>query len=198
MPTTWTATIPSDNHAAVFNVVESPHRSGHLVAHTGGSAFFSFNGGQSWQESRTPPMFAGIISGLRADPHRHGRFYVGTRDGFLARSDDGGRSFHPTHSATRGGWITDVAVHPRIRDRVFVTSYGNGGELLQSDDAGATFTPLSLTARGPSTLAISPSDPDVMFVGNWSSVYGSEDGGITWNGSRVAAIQYAASLRGAF
>jgi len=91
----------------------------------------------------------------------------------------------------RGGWATAVAGHP---DKITTFYFGSAdGGVWKTDNAGVTWRPLFEQQGSASigALAISPSNPDVIWVGTgqiqqrWDivdgdGVYRSTDGGESW------------------
>ncbi len=93
--------------------------------------------------------------------------------------------------AVAGGRIADIAVHPTNRS-VWYVAVGSGG-LWKTTNAGTTWTPVfdEQPSYSIGTVALDPTNPDVVWVGTgenvsgrhvgWGSgVYRSRDGGGTW------------------
>jgi photosystem II stability/assembly factor-like uncharacterized protein len=93
--------------------------------------------------------------------------------------------------AVAGGRIADIAVHPTNRS-VWYVAVGSGG-LWKTTNAGTTWTPVfdDQPSYSVGTVALDPTNPDVVWVGTgenvsgrhvgWGSgVYRSRDGGATW------------------
>lgn len=77
-----------------------------------------------------------------------------------------------------------VVAVPGGRGRI----YALGRQLFRSDDGGRTWENLTayksipIVGIGQHSLAVSPSDPDQIVVGNDYGVWRSLDGGLSWNG----------------
>ena len=169
-----------DAYATVRALAVDPFDPMHLVAITGGSAFVSHDEGASWIEA------SGIVGlatfDVVADRLIPGRFYVGNwNDGFW-RSDDGGHTFYESHSG--GPHFAKLAAHPTVGGRVF----GAGLGLQRSDDGGLTFIKTSAPLGWSWATAISPADPDVMYVSGTSKVLHSLDGGVTWQDATTKPV----------
>lgn len=93
--------------------------------------------------------------------------------------------------ALMSGRIADIAVHPTDRSTWYIAA-GSGG-VWKSTNAGVTFTPIfdAQLSYSIGTLAIDPSNPDIIWVGTgenvsgrhvgWGDgVYRSRDGGRSW------------------
>jgi photosystem II stability/assembly factor-like uncharacterized protein len=136
-----------------------------------------------------------------AAPERSHRytFYVGTRNGGLWKTENGGTTFRSIFDAT-GQWsIGAVAVAPSDERVVwagtgesFVVRYsypGNG--VYRSTDAGETWQHMGLAAtRHIARILIHPTDPNTVYVASMGplhttspdrGVYRTRDGGRTWD-----------------
>jgi photosystem II stability/assembly factor-like uncharacterized protein len=126
----------------------------------------------------------GNVRALALDPGDAQRIYLGTADGLLYRSDDGGlhwRRLDPGFPM-RGRSLDEIVVDPS--GVVFVGYWevnGKGGGVARSTDGGTTFVVLK-GVRGLSVraLALAPSDPKVIAAGTLSGVFLSRNGGQSW------------------
>ena len=93
-----------------------------------------------------------------------------------------------------GGLGYDVRIHPRDKNKLYVTD--NFAGVVRSDDAGATWRPSNngITARGGPTgdvvpifsLTVDPNNPDIIWAGTNGDgalfgIFKSIDGGDNWN-----------------
>jgi photosystem II stability/assembly factor-like uncharacterized protein len=118
------------------------------------------------------------------DPHNPQRVYLGTAEGILYRSDDGGllwRRLGPGFPL-RGCSLDDIVVD--ARGVVFVgywEVHGSGGGVARSTDGGQTFVVLKgVDGESVRALAVAPSDPKVIAAGTRTGVFLSRDGGQGW------------------
>jgi photosystem II stability/assembly factor-like uncharacterized protein len=95
--------------------------------------------------------------------------------------------------------IDNIVVHPRNADLAYAAywrSNGSGG-LLMTEDGGAIWNELLVPGQ-PSirSLALAPSDPDIVYIGGLGGVWRSEDGGDNWDsvGSDASAFRFVESL----
>lgn len=147
----------------------------------------SADGGATWMHpaSLTPPV--GFCSsdrrdepsafGIAVDPDNTDNVYVGTLCG-LAFSTDAGASWNHLNPRAAGTATTiwDVAVH----DGGLIDVCGNDGH-QRSTDGGATWsTPALGLPTGLCSIAVSPDEPDVLFVAVGANIYESDNGGGSW------------------
>lgn len=107
--------------------------------------------------------------------------------------------------ALMGGRISDVAVHPRDRHTWYV-AVGSGG-VWKTTNAGVTFTPVfdAQPSYSIGTVAIDPSNPEIVWVGTgenvsgrhvgWGDgVYKSRDGGRSWQRMGLPQSQHIGKI----
>jgi len=135
---------------------------------------------QSWIPVGAP---GGNVRTLTSDPRDPQRIYLGTADGMLYRSDDGGilwRRLGPWFP--RGCSLDDIAVD--AFGVVFVgyrEVHGEGGGVARSTDGGKTFVTLKgVDGESVRALVVAPSDPQVIAAGTRTGVFLSKNGGEGW------------------
>jgi photosystem II stability/assembly factor-like uncharacterized protein len=107
--------------------------------------------------------------------------------------------------ALMGGRISDVAVHPRDRHTWYV-AVGSGG-VWKTTNAGVTFTPVfdAQPSYSIGTVAIDPTNPEIVWVGTgenvsgrhvgWGDgVYKSRDGGRSWQRMGLPQSQHIGKI----
>jgi photosystem II stability/assembly factor-like uncharacterized protein len=126
----------------------------------------------------------GNVRALAADPRDPLRIYLGTADGILYRSDDGGLGWQRLSPGfpLRGRSLDEIVVG--ARGVVFVgywEVHGRGGGVARSTDGGKTFVVLKgVEGESVRALALAPSDPRTIAAGTLSGVFLSRDGGQAW------------------
>lgn len=126
----------------------------------------------------------GNVRVLTADPREPKRLYLGTSDGMLYRSDDGGRHWvRPSPGfPTRGVSLDQIVVDDR--GAVIVGWWevsGSRGGVARSEDGGRTFTTFRGLGDAPvRALALAPGDSRSVAAGTPGGVFLSRDGGRTW------------------
>jgi photosystem II stability/assembly factor-like uncharacterized protein len=140
---------------------------------------------RAWAESWIPVgPEGGDARGLAVDPRDPRVLYLGTADGTLYRSGDGGRLWARLAPGfpRRGMSLDDIVVDPR--GRVLVGYWevgGSGGGVAISRDEGRHFDTLpGIDGQAVRSLALAPSNPDVIVAGTMTGVMRSRDGGASW------------------
>ena len=142
-----------------------------------------------WKNVFTSPY--GTIVALDESPLVEGLLYVGTDDGLVQVSEDGGGSWRrqgafPAVPAM--AYVADVVASRHMGDRVYAV-FNNHKEgdfapyVVRSDDRGATWT--NITGDVPDgqstwTLMEDHVDPDLLFLGTEFGLFVTRDGGGSW------------------
>jgi photosystem II stability/assembly factor-like uncharacterized protein len=138
-------------------------------------------GAETWSAIGPP---GGTVRTLASDPRDPDRIYLGTAQGILYRSDDGGQRWHRlTPGFPRRGCALDaIVVGPRGVVWIgFWEVDARRGGVARSNDGGRTFTMLrGIDQESVRALALASSDPRVMAAGTVSGVFLSRDAGRTW------------------
>ena len=131
------------------------------------------------------------ISAVAESPKREGLLWVGTDDGLIQLSEDGGATWRKVASppgVPADAYVTRI--RPSQHDAsVAYTTFSNhqNGDFkpyaLKTADLGKTWTSINgdLPARG-GTFAFAEdfADPQLLFVGTEFAAYTSKDGGVHW------------------
>src|SRR6185295_6525805 len=136
---------------------------------------------QTWTPVGPP---GGDVRSLAADPRDPRRIYLGTAEGVLYRSDDGGLSWRRPSPGfpLRGQSLDVIVVDPRGGLLVgYWQVAGEGGGVAASTDGGTSFSVApGIAGRSVRALALAPSDPRKLVAGAIDGVYASTDGGLGW------------------
>jgi photosystem II stability/assembly factor-like uncharacterized protein len=136
---------------------------------------------QSWIPVGPP---GGNVRALAADPRNPQRIYLGTANGILYRSDDGGLHWNRMGPGFPMRRCSLDQIDVDRRGVVFVGYWevaGRGGGVARSSDGGRTFTVLKgIAGESVRALAVAPSDPQVIAAGTPTGVFLSRDGGQGW------------------
>jgi len=139
---------------------------------TGGLGLFkSIDGGDTLQSLGQ----SGDFSAIAIDPQRPQIIYAGKRFGTVLRSLDGGATFTAADQGLTGDRVLGLGVDPGRPTRLFVWMHAGG--LFRSDDGADRWTAVfdigetsrrSTAQAGSTSLAIDPSGPEHVYVGNGS------------------------------
>lgn len=138
--------------------------------------------------SRTDWGSASSIAWSSRDPLR---MYVGTDDGALHTSGDGGKtwtSIYENLKVEKNMFVSGIEPSRHVRDRVYITLDGHREDdtasyVFVSDDAGKTFTRIGLDLPEGSShcIAEDPTNPALLFVGTEFGCFVSLDAGKTFS-----------------
>jgi photosystem II stability/assembly factor-like uncharacterized protein len=131
------------------------------------------------------------ITALDESPLLEGLIYVGTDDGLIQITEDGGKNWRKIEkfpTVAEYAYVTDVFASPRHADTVFATfnDWQRGSfkpYVLKSTDRGRTWTPISgnLPERsGVWSIVQDHVNGELLFAGLEHGVYVTVDGGQRW------------------
>jgi photosystem II stability/assembly factor-like uncharacterized protein len=127
----------------------------------------------------------GTITALHESPLKFGLLYVGSDDGLLHVTRDGGDTWtRITAGLPENLWVSRVQASAHEKGRVFASLNGYrfddfNAYLYQSDDFGKTWTRigLGLPAEPINVVREDPANPDLLYVGSDHGLYISFDRG---------------------
>jgi len=145
--------------------------------------FLTTDGGQSWTRVREEEAHSVVFAPSNPLIAYAGNPYM------IFRSADGGYTWEMVlpdegwgSPGIEAGFPIDFEVDPRNPDRIFANNYGGGNFL--SEDGGRTWKDASVGYTGSIMrgLAISPTDPGVVYAVGRSGIFVSTNGGEKWDG----------------
>jgi photosystem II stability/assembly factor-like uncharacterized protein len=129
----------------------------------------------------------GDVRTLASDPSRPNFVYLGTTDGHIFGSEDGGRHWQllGLAGAAHNAIVTAIIVDPRDSDLLLASiwtpeSQGEGGGIYRSTDRGRSWHPAGLVGHAVRAFVAAPSDPDTLVAGALDGVFRSRDAGMNW------------------
>lgn len=129
-----------------------------------------------------PP--GGDVRTIDIDPQDAQRLLIGTLDGQIYRSTDGGASWAQLKSFSRPGlYIDNIIIDPRDSQTLYVAAHRHKepGGFFKSTDGGETWRESSQLRGEPVYAMIQyEPNPDMLLVGTSGGVYRSMDAGETW------------------
>ena len=182
----WRLAGPVLEGGTVYALVLSPSADQHnpIIAGSPVGAFRSLSRGSQWSWANRG--LSGLqISALAASPN--GVLFIGSLDGTLARSVDGGYSWECMPPLEDSGSITSLAVSPDyLKDGTVLIGTETGG-VFRTTDSGRTARPANFGLLDPTVLALAcaPGWPDrpLAFAATIDGVFRSTNGGRAWRTS---------------
>lgn len=117
--------------------------------------------------------------------------YVGTDDGVVQLTQDGGNTWRGISDALPGKWVSRVVASQHDPARVYVTMTGYREDdfrayVFRSDDYGTSWATIvgGLPAESVNVLREDPANGDVLYLGTDRGVYASFRGGAHWQSLR--------------
>jgi photosystem II stability/assembly factor-like uncharacterized protein len=138
---------------------------------------------QQWR-SMGPP--GGDVRSLAADPSNPSVVYLGTSDGHVFESRDGGRHWELDGRVGRrlDSVVASLIVDPMNPRLLYAGAWTlnpqAGGGAYRSLNSGRTWQPLGLAGMAVRALAQAPSNPAILVAGTLDGVFRTTDTGQTW------------------
>jgi len=158
----------------------------------------SFNQGDDWETlsgdltrgGRRGDVPYGTLTTIDESPLRFGLVYVGSDDGLVHVSKDGGYTWNDISDDDWGElWVSRVEASNHVLGRVYVTLNGYRWDhfapyVFKSDDFGQSWEPLhaSLPKEPVNVILEDPISASVLYLGTDHGLYVSVDGGKTFMG----------------
>lgn len=154
--TNWTKFkgIPKDSRRTV-HILQDPKRPMTVYAATTEGLWKTSDDGASWRLI-TPASWS--ILSMVIDPENSDRLILGTERLGIQVSDNGGQTYRASNQGFSHRRIVDAAVDPQHPERALVVLTSNFEPLLETKDAGRTWTPLAtgLKSGPPRHIFASP------------------------------------------
>ncbi|MEM9928185.1 MAG: hypothetical protein AAF840_00065, partial [Bacteroidota bacterium] len=178
--------------------------------------FKSTNRGESWvpispdltNGNQTVTRRYGTITSISVSPYDDDLIYVGTDDGRVWSTEDGGTNWNDLNLGLPNRWVTSVAASPFSPDEVYLTYSGyrfgeNIGHVYRSSDRGQTWVNIqgNLPDVPINQIEINPTNGQ-LYLATDIGVFISENNGSSWSllGSElpntvVTSLSYHAPTR---
>ena len=146
--------IPKDSRRTV-HILQDPRRPHTVYAATTEGLWKTSDGGAAWH--LVTPASWSILS-MVIDPGNSDRLILGTERLGIQISDNGGQTYRASNQGFSHRRIVDAAADPQHPERALVVLTSNFEPLLETNDAGRTWTPLAagLTSGPPRHVFGSP------------------------------------------
>jgi photosystem II stability/assembly factor-like uncharacterized protein len=137
---------------------------------------------QSWRQVGPP---GGDVQSLAVVPGNARTVYLGTSDGHIFGSQDGGGRWELLGriGEHHDDVIMSMVVDARSPKTIYATSWtlsSHGGGVYRSTDAGHTWQLIGLSGLVVRAIAQAPSNPEILVAGATDGVFRSEDSGKHW------------------
>jgi photosystem II stability/assembly factor-like uncharacterized protein len=133
----------------------------------------------------------GTLTTISEAPADEGLIYVGSDDGRVWRTDDGGEGWLDLGAGLPPHWVSRVIASRHRPDRVYATLTGYREDdfrpfVFRSDDRGGHWRDISagLPRESINVIREDPRDADTLYVGSDRGVHASFDGGASWHSLR--------------
>jgi len=127
----------------------------------------------------------GDVRSLAADPNDPRHLYLGTSDGHVFGSEDGGEHWQLLGRAgdRQDSIVTTILVDPRDSRVLYASTWTlgpNGGGVFQSNDGGHNWRPIGLVGQSVRALAQAPRNLDTLVAATLVGVFRSREAGKHW------------------
>jgi photosystem II stability/assembly factor-like uncharacterized protein len=129
------------------------------------------------------PTLYGTISAIAVAPSNAQVIYVGTSDGNISVSRNGGVTYALANSSVLGSFVTKIGVDPQNPLRAVATASWMGRpHALLTTDGGTTWANISgnLPDAPLNAVVMIAGSPNQFFVGGDLGTFETVDGGLTW------------------
>lgn len=131
------------------------------------------------------------ITTISESPRRPGVIWVGSDDGLVHVTADGGVNWTNVTTAVPGvpanTWVSRVVASQHDAETAYVTFTGYRDDdfrpfVFRTRDLGATWDPIvsNLPAGSVNVLVEDPTNEDLLFIGTEYGIHGTLDGGLNW------------------
>ena len=141
--------------------------------------------GREWGEAWSHPRADAVISAIAGDWYNPKTLYIGTAEGDILRTDDGGATWRPMHRVDNTR-INDLKIDPKDSRVIYAATNGSG--ILKSVDGGATWIDIRQQlqefqyARSPKFLVMDSATKDRIYHISKYGLLVSDDAGGSWRG----------------
>ncbi|MEW6731420.1 MAG: IPT/TIG domain-containing protein [Acidobacteriota bacterium] len=143
----------------------------------------STNRGDNWAAISGDLTNGGAISAIAVAPNSSQTIYVGTSDGNIQVSTNGGTTFNLRVTGLPARYVTRIAVDPTNSQHAYASLSGFGsGHVFETTNSGTNWTNISgnLPDIPVNALVIDSSAANRLFIGTDIGVFVTSDGGVTW------------------
>ncbi|MBU5615194.1 RCC1 domain-containing protein [Geomonas azotofigens] len=158
-----------------------PRNGGTLYAGLDTGVYKSVDGGGSWTVAGSGMEGREVLS-VVVDPVSGGTIYAETRKSDVFKSSDGGATWSQVLDAPDFYAQTGLSIDP-TRGGTLYSSAEDYGTVRRSADGGATWTKVPISGHNTwvYSVAIAPTDGNIVYAATYRGLYKSTDAGASWN-----------------
>lgn len=160
--------------------------------------------GQSWQETYIVTDENYAVFSVALDPTNSDIVYIGTAQGGLLKSVDGGESWKVLKWVAEGilttsSVINKIVVDPSNPTTVYASTDGDG--IFKTIDAGESWSQLAEGFKGYTDIdevtdfTIDPNNTAILYSASTRGVIKSADGGTTWSRLEIVVPEAAETVK---
>ncbi|EDM43941.1 glycosyl hydrolase [unidentified eubacterium SCB49] len=183
----WASLTDYFNNLYVYSlVIDQSNSDVYYFGSSGGDVYKSEDQGATWNLLST--IANSSVNKILLHPTDSNIMYASVANQGVYRSADAGLTWTEISNATRG---YDIEFKPGDPSVV----YASGENVYKSTDNGVTFTQLTGFTTGAKMMAVTPANPDVLFItealgARFGALYKSEDGGLNFTQLADSSINY--------
>ncbi len=130
------------------------------------------------------PPGPALVESVAFDPQHPAIAFAGLFDAGIARSVDGGLTWHSSNEGLTDPNVVGLVVHPLLSSVVYGSNESN--ELVRSLDGGLHWSELPVPGALFGAFAPAPTDPSLVYAGSAAGIFVSRDSGTSWR--RVGSV----------
>ena len=157
----------------------------------GGGVFKTTDGGASWTAINTGITYA-YVNSLAIDPANGRTVYAGTAGSGIFKTTDGGASWTAINTGLTNYSVNSIAIDPANSQTIYTGiggsgGAGTGGGVFKTTDGGVSWKAMNtgLTSTRVTSLAIDPSNSQVVYAGAMDTVNVGTGGSVTSIGGGI-------------
>lgn len=145
----------------------------------------STDGGESWTMMKNGLSYYFPLS-LAIDPATPTTLYLGTSGGPIYKTVNGAATWKQSSSPTTLNEVVSLSISPAQPTTVYAAARMPSAGIFKSTNAGGTWSRLAPTQLGVGEyVAVSATDPSVVFATAGNNLYKSTNGGTSWTLART-------------
>ncbi|MFN3405367.1 MAG: Ig-like domain-containing protein [Cytophagaceae bacterium] len=129
----------------------------------------------------------GRVTAIAVEPVNQQLIYVGTPEGGLWKSTNGGTSWSPMFDQNNNMRIFAVTIDPANSNIVYVGT--NGAGIYKTTNGGSTWSTMSFTTSKVGKIIIQPGNSNIILAATAGGIYRSTNAGGTWTRTSTVNVE---------